>query len=56
MGHAAFWGMTLIANNGVIFVLALFSQICNFLIKLDGLRPRLSVVEESERTAAGAVF
>ncbi|OBZ84963.1 Phosphatidylethanolamine N-methyltransferase [Choanephora cucurbitarum] len=31
MGHAAFWGMTLIANNGFIFALALFSQICNFL-------------------------
>ncbi|KAI8085944.1 phospholipid methyltransferase-domain-containing protein [Gilbertella persicaria] len=31
MGHAAFWGMTLIANNGFIFGLALFSQICNFL-------------------------
>ncbi|CEP14983.1 hypothetical protein [Parasitella parasitica] len=31
MGHAAFWGMTLIANNGTIFTLALFSQICNVL-------------------------
>lgn len=31
MGHAAFWGMTLIANNGTIFALALFSQICNVL-------------------------
>ncbi|KAI8980834.1 phospholipid methyltransferase-domain-containing protein [Pilobolus umbonatus] len=31
MGHAAFWGMTLIANNGFIFGLALFSQICNIL-------------------------
>lgn len=31
MGHAAFWGMTLIANNGTIFALAVFSQALNFL-------------------------
>ncbi|KAI8969025.1 phospholipid methyltransferase-domain-containing protein [Mycotypha africana] len=31
MGHAAFWGMTLIANNATIFALALFSQIGNIL-------------------------
>ncbi|KAL1922139.1 uncharacterized protein VTP21DRAFT_10781 [Calcarisporiella thermophila] len=31
MGHAAFWGMTLIANHPVIFGLALFSQVSNFL-------------------------
>ncbi|CAO3653496.1 unnamed protein product [Mucor hiemalis] len=31
MGHAAFWGMTLIANNGTIFALAIFSQVLNFL-------------------------
>ncbi|KAG0348100.1 phosphatidylethanolamine N-methyltransferase [Podila humilis] len=31
MGHAAFWGMTLICNSWSIFVLALFSQISNFL-------------------------
>ncbi|KAG2173606.1 hypothetical protein INT43_005024 [Umbelopsis isabellina] len=31
MGHAAFWGMTLMANSWIIFILALFSQISNFL-------------------------
>ncbi|ORX60539.1 hypothetical protein DM01DRAFT_1404787 [Hesseltinella vesiculosa] len=31
MGHAAFWGFTLIANSKAIFVLALFSQISNLL-------------------------
>ncbi|KAF9414265.1 phosphatidylethanolamine N-methyltransferase [Podila epigama] len=31
MGHAAFWGMTLICNSWSIFVLAMFSQISNFL-------------------------
>jgi phosphatidylethanolamine N-methyltransferase len=31
MGHAAFWGMALIANSPTIFILALFSQTCNFL-------------------------
>jgi phosphatidylethanolamine N-methyltransferase len=31
MGHAAFWGMTLIANNWVIYGLALFSQLSNVL-------------------------
>ncbi|KAI1293973.1 phosphatidylethanolamine N-methyltransferase, partial [Mortierella claussenii] len=31
MGHAAFWGMTLICNSWSIFILALFSQISNFL-------------------------
>ncbi|KAI8332212.1 phospholipid methyltransferase-domain-containing protein [Chlamydoabsidia padenii] len=31
MGHAAFWGMTLIANNWVIYGLALFSQLANVL-------------------------
>ncbi|CAO3624925.1 unnamed protein product [Cunninghamella blakesleeana] len=31
MGHAAFWGFTLMANSWTIFILALFSQISNFL-------------------------
>ncbi|KAF9217119.1 phosphatidylethanolamine N-methyltransferase [Podila verticillata] len=31
MGHAAFWGMTLICNSWSIFILAMFSQISNFL-------------------------
>ncbi|KAI8093518.1 phospholipid methyltransferase-domain-containing protein [Halteromyces radiatus] len=31
MGHAAFWGFTLMANSWTIFGLALFSQISNFL-------------------------
>ncbi|KAG1474918.1 hypothetical protein G6F56_000049 [Rhizopus delemar] len=31
IGQAAFWGMTLIANNGTIFGLAIFSHICNIL-------------------------
>ncbi|KAG1463317.1 hypothetical protein G6F55_002468 [Rhizopus delemar] len=31
IGQAAFWGMTLIANNGTIFGLAIFSQVCNIL-------------------------
>ncbi|KAI8143674.1 phospholipid methyltransferase-domain-containing protein [Fennellomyces sp. T-0311] len=31
VGHAAFWGMTLMANSWAIYVLALFSQISNFL-------------------------
>ncbi|KAF9974907.1 phosphatidylethanolamine N-methyltransferase [Actinomortierella ambigua] len=31
MGHAAFWGMTLICNSWSIFILALFSQVSNFL-------------------------
>ncbi|ORZ12271.1 phospholipid methyltransferase-domain-containing protein [Absidia repens] len=31
MGHAAFWGLTLMANSWIIFGLALFSQISNFL-------------------------
>ncbi|RUP49410.1 phospholipid methyltransferase-domain-containing protein [Jimgerdemannia flammicorona] len=31
MGHAAVWGMTLIANSWIVFALALFSQISNFL-------------------------
>jgi len=31
MGHAAFWGMTLICNSWSIFVLAMFSQVSNFL-------------------------
>ncbi|CAG8496684.1 15591_t:CDS:10 [Funneliformis mosseae] len=31
MGHAAFWGITLIANSWLIFSLALFAQISNFL-------------------------
>lgn len=30
VGHAAFWGMTLIASSWTIFALALFSQISNF--------------------------
>ncbi|KAF9899776.1 phosphatidylethanolamine N-methyltransferase, partial [Lobosporangium transversale] len=31
MGHAAFWGMTLICNSWSIFILAMFSQVSNFL-------------------------
>ncbi|KAF9299164.1 phosphatidylethanolamine N-methyltransferase [Linnemannia elongata] len=31
MGHAAFWGMALICNSSSIFILAMFSQISNFL-------------------------
>jgi phosphatidylethanolamine N-methyltransferase len=31
MGHAAFWGFSLITNNHYIFGLALFSQIANSL-------------------------
>nr|CAG8454112.1 3673_t:CDS:10 [Entrophospora candida] len=31
MGHAAFWGITLIANSWLIFGMALFSQISSFL-------------------------
>ncbi|CEG82867.1 Putative Phosphatidylethanolamine N-methyltransferase Short=PEAMT [Rhizopus microsporus] len=31
MGQAAFWGMALIANNSVVFTLAIFSQLCNIL-------------------------
>ncbi|KAF9197890.1 phosphatidylethanolamine N-methyltransferase, partial [Haplosporangium sp. Z 27] len=31
MGHAAFWGMTLICGSWTIFVLAMFSQVSNFL-------------------------
>ncbi|KAG0246436.1 phosphatidylethanolamine N-methyltransferase [Mortierella sp. GBA43] len=31
LGHAAFWGMTLICNNWSIFVLAMFSQVASFL-------------------------
>ncbi|KAI8097432.1 phospholipid methyltransferase-domain-containing protein [Halteromyces radiatus] len=31
MGHAAFWGMTLITNNWIIYGLALFSQLSNVL-------------------------
>ncbi|CAI2174676.1 3057_t:CDS:10, partial [Funneliformis geosporum] len=31
MGHAAYWGITLIANSWLIFSLALFAQISNFL-------------------------
>ncbi|ORZ04453.1 phospholipid methyltransferase-domain-containing protein [Lobosporangium transversale] len=31
MGHAAFWGMTLICSSWPIFILAMFSQISNFL-------------------------
>ncbi|KAF7723905.1 phosphatidylethanolamine N-methyltransferase [Apophysomyces ossiformis] len=31
MGHAAFWGMTLITNSWTIFGLALFSQVSSFL-------------------------
>ncbi|KAG0168996.1 phosphatidylethanolamine N-methyltransferase [Apophysomyces sp. BC1034] len=31
MGHAAFWGMTLMTNSWTIFGLALFSQISSFL-------------------------
>ncbi|KAG9065557.1 phosphatidylethanolamine N-methyltransferase [Linnemannia hyalina] len=30
MGHAAFWGMTLICNSWSIFILAMFSQVSNF--------------------------
>ncbi|KAG0005344.1 phosphatidylethanolamine N-methyltransferase [Entomortierella chlamydospora] len=31
MGHAAFWGMTLICSSWSIFILAMFSQVSNFL-------------------------
>ncbi|KAG0003874.1 phosphatidylethanolamine N-methyltransferase [Modicella reniformis] len=31
LGHAAFWGMALICNNWSIFILAMFSQVANFL-------------------------
>lgn len=31
MGHAAFWGMTLICNSWTIFILAMFSQVSTFL-------------------------
>ncbi|KAF9115384.1 phosphatidylethanolamine N-methyltransferase [Mortierella sp. AM989] len=31
MGHAAFWGMALICNSWSIFILAMFSQVSNFL-------------------------
>ncbi|CAH1763642.1 9099_t:CDS:10 [Entrophospora sp. SA101] len=31
MGHAAFWGITFIANSWLIFGVALFSQISNFI-------------------------
>ncbi|KAI8073022.1 phospholipid methyltransferase-domain-containing protein [Gongronella butleri] len=31
MGHAAFWGITLIANSKAIYALALFSQLSSFL-------------------------
>ncbi|RHZ47253.1 hypothetical protein Glove_586g12 [Diversispora epigaea] len=31
IGHAAFWGITLIANSWIIFGLALFAQISNFI-------------------------
>ncbi|KAI8373027.1 phospholipid methyltransferase-domain-containing protein [Radiomyces spectabilis] len=31
MGHAAFWGMTLMTNSWIIYGLTLFSQISNFL-------------------------
>lgn len=31
MGHAAFWGMTLICNSWAIFILAMFSQVSTFL-------------------------
>lgn len=31
MGQAAFWGMALIANNSIVFTLAIFSQLCNIL-------------------------
>ncbi|KAI9244726.1 phospholipid methyltransferase-domain-containing protein [Sporodiniella umbellata] len=31
IGQAAFWGMTLIANNGTIFLLTIFSHVCNML-------------------------
>lgn len=31
MGHAAFWGFSLITNHHIIFALALFSQIANSL-------------------------
>jgi phosphatidylethanolamine N-methyltransferase len=31
MGHAAFWGLSLIANHPIIFGIALFSQVSNVL-------------------------
>lgn len=31
VGHAAFWGLTLMCNSSTIYALALFSQISNFL-------------------------
>ncbi|CAO3596175.1 unnamed protein product [Absidia cylindrospora] len=66
MGHAAFWGMTLIANHWVIYGLALFSQLSNVLFlhhveaphmqKLYGDQIRLEAgLTKTLRSAASAI-
>ncbi|KAI9143275.1 phospholipid methyltransferase-domain-containing protein [Paraphysoderma sedebokerense] len=41
MGHAAFWGMTLMSSSPILFVVALFGQISNFLFLKFVERPHM---------------
>ncbi|KAI8978368.1 phospholipid methyltransferase-domain-containing protein [Pilobolus umbonatus] len=41
MGHAAFWGLSLITNSPYVFAVALFSQICNSLFLQFVERPHM---------------